>query len=63
MTDAGYEDDPVLLTNTPAQAESFLHSLVQEAGGISLCLNANITESMCFKQERTISNLSGKPLK
>ena len=34
ITDADYADDPALLANTPAPAESLLHSLKQTAGGI-----------------------------
>ena len=36
ITDAGYVDYLVLLANTPAQAESLLHSLEQVARGIGL---------------------------
>ena len=46
MTDADYADDLVLLTNTPAQSESLLHSLKQAAEGIDLY--ANKTEHMLF---------------
>ena len=45
------------------QAKSLLHSLEQAAGGISLHMNANKIEFICFKQEGAISTLSGKPLK
>ena len=38
MTNADYTDDLALLTNTPAQAESLLHSLEQAARGIGLKL-------------------------
>ena len=41
MTDADYVDDLALLTNTPAQAESLMHSLKQAAGSISFHVNAN----------------------
>ena len=41
-------DDLALLANTPAQAESPLHIQKQAAGGISLNLNTNKTEFMCF---------------
>ena len=34
--DADYGDDIALLSNTPAQAESLLHSLERAAGGIGL---------------------------
>ena len=33
VPDADYEDDLVLLANTPAQVKSLLHSLEQVAGG------------------------------
>ena len=36
MTDTDYEDDLVLLTDTPAQAEFLLYRLEQEAWGIDL---------------------------
>ena len=42
MIDANYTDDLVLLTNTPAQAESLLHTMEQAAGGIGPNENANI---------------------
>ena len=63
MTDADYVDDPALLTNIPALAESLLQSLKQAAEGIGLYVKAEQTEFMCFKQERTISTESGQPLK
>ena len=63
MTDANYTDDLVLPANTPAQVKSLLLSLQQVAGGIGLYVNGNITEYMCFKQKRAISNSSSKPLK
>ena len=46
ISDADNADDLALLTNTPAQAESFLHSLEQPAEGIRLNVNANKTEFM-----------------
>ena len=55
-------DNLVLLANTPAQAKSLLHSLEQAAGGISLYMNADKAQFMCFKQDRGISALSSKPL-
>ena len=48
ITDANYADDIALLANTPAQAESLLHSLKQAAAGIGLHVNADKTEYMCF---------------
>ena len=62
-TDTDYADDLALLANTSAQAESLLHSLDQTAGIISLHVNANKTEYMCFKWEGAISILNGWPLK
>ena len=41
ITDVDYSDDIALLANTPAQAESLLHSLEREAGGLALCENAD----------------------
>ena len=55
MTNVDYTDDQVFLTNTPAQAESLLHSLEQAARVIGLYLNANKTEFMCFKQKGVMS--------
>ena len=44
ITDADYADDIALLPNTPAQAESLLHSLERAAGGVGVYVNANKTE-------------------
>ena len=44
LIDVDCADDKALLANTPAQAESLLHSRDQAAGGINLHLNANKTE-------------------
>ena len=63
ITDADYANDIVLLSNTPAQAKSLLHSLEQAAVGIKLNMNANKMEYTCFKWEGTISTLSDGPLK
>ena len=62
ITDADYVDDILLLANTPAQAESLLHSLERAPGGIGLHVNADKTEYMCFNQ-RDISTRKGGPLK
>ena len=62
MTNAGYTDDLVLLTNTSTQAESLLHSPEQVAGCIDLYVNAKKTKFICFKQKGAISTLSGQPL-
>ena len=61
MTDEDYAADLALLSNTPAEAESLLHSHEQAAGDITLY--ANKTEFLCFKQEEAISTLSDRPLK
>ena len=63
MTDADYVDDLEFLANTPAQAKPLLHSLEKAAGRISLYMNANKTESMCFKQRGAISTQSGTSFK
>ena len=52
-----------LLTNTPTEAESLLHSLEQAAGGIGLQVNTDKTESMCVNQKGSISSLNGGSLK
>ena len=59
MTFIGYADDIALLTNTPAQAEP----LQQEAGGISLHVNANKTNYTSFDQKGAISTGNSKLLK
>ena len=53
-----------LLVNTPAMAESLLHSLEKAAGSIGLDVNANKIENMCFNQNqaRDISTLTSGSL-
>ena len=63
MTDGDYKDNRVLLKNSPAKAESLLHSLEQAAGSIGLCMNANKNEFMSFCREGAIFTLSNRPLK
>ena len=58
-----YTDDIALLANTPTQAKTLLHSLEWAAGGISLHVNTDRTEYMCFNQRGDISTLKGGPLK
>ena len=41
ITDADYTDDIALLANTPAKAETLLHSLELAAAGIGLHVNAH----------------------
>ena len=43
-TDADYADDIALLANTPTSAESRLHSLEQEPGGIGLHMDVDKTD-------------------
>ena len=61
--DADYADDIALLTNTPTQAESLLHSLEPAARGIGLHVNADKMENMYFNQKGDISTLNGGSLK
>ena len=63
ITDADYADDIALLTNTPNQAETLLHSLERAAAGIGLHVNAHKTEFMCFNQKGDISTLDGTSLR
>ena len=53
FTDTDYADDIELLANTPAQAETLLHSLEKAAGGIGLYIKADKTEYTCFNQNQT----------
>ena len=46
MTYANSADDLMLLTVTPGQAESLLHSLEQAPESIGFYMNANKTERM-----------------
>ena len=55
ITDADYADDIAILANTPAQAETPLHSLERAAAGIGLHVNTYKTEYMCFNQTGDIS--------
>ena len=63
ITDADYANDIAILTNTPAQAETLLHSLERAAAGIGLHVNAHKTEYMCFNQTGDISTLGASSLK
>ena len=49
----------LLLENTPAQAETLLHSLERAAAGKGLHVNAHKTEYMCFYQTGNIFTLNG----
>ena len=63
IKDADYADDTALLVNTPAQALLLLYSQEQVAGGISLHVNVDKTEFICFNQRGEISTVNGKSLK
>ena len=63
IMDPDYTDDIALLTNTPAQAKTLLHSLERAAVGIGLHVNAHKTKYMCFNQRGDISTLNGSSLK
>ena len=63
ITDADYADDIALLTNTPNQAETLLHSSERAAAGIGLYVNAHKTEYMCYNQTGDITTLDGASLK
>ena len=63
ITDADFADDTALLANTPAQAETLLHSLERSAIGIDFHVNAHKTEYMYFNQTSDISTLNGSSLK
>ena len=63
ITDADYADDIVRLSDTPAQAETLLHSLERAAGGTGLHVNAHKIEYMGFNQRGDTSTLKDGPLK
>ena len=63
VTDLDNADDIALLANSPAQAESLLHSLEWAAGGIGLHVNIDRKEYMRFDQRSDISTLKGDSLK
>ena len=57
MTDTDAVDDAILFSNSPAQADSLLHSLEQVVG-IDIHVNANKIEFKWFK-EVAVSTLNG----
>ena len=63
ITGAYYADNLTLHKNTYALAKGLLHSLEQAARGISLYVNSDKTEFICFVQDRAISTLDNKPMK
>ena len=62
ITDADNADDIAILANTPAQAETLLHSLERDAAPIGLHVNAHKTKYMCFDQTGDISTLGSLKL-
>ena len=63
IIDTDYADDQALLTYTPAQAEYLLQGLKKAAKSISLYVNSDKIEFICFNQDGTISTLNYKPSK
>ena len=63
ITAVDYADDIVVLANTPTKAETLQHCRERAAAGISLYVNADKTEYMCFNQRCDISTLNGSSLK
>ena len=59
ITDADYADDIELLANTPARAETMLHSLERAAADIILHVNEDKMEYTCFNQRGHISTVNG----
>ena len=53
ITDVDYAGGIALLANTPAQAETLLHSLERAAAGIGLHVNAEKTEICALIKEAT----------
>ena len=58
-----YANDIALLANTPAQAETLLHSLEQATSGIGLHVITDKTEHLCFNKRGDISTLNSSSLK
>ena len=56
-------DDLAVLANTPAQAETLLHSLGRAAASIGVHVNTHKTEYMYFNQRGDIFTLNGSSLK
>ena len=63
ITDADYAAKIALTPNTPAQAETPLHSLERAAAGIRLHVNAHKTKYMCFTQRDGTFTLNSSYLK
>ena len=56
ITNGDYADDLIYLANTPAQAESLLHSVEQAAGGFSLYEKSDKAEYMGFNEDGAMSS-------
>ena len=63
ITDADYANDIAVLANTPAQAETLLHSLERAAAGKGIYAKAHKTEYKWFNQIGNISKLNGSSLR
>ncbi len=63
ITDADNANEIALLANTPAQAETLLHSLERAAAGVGLHINAYKVSYMFFNQSGDISTLNSSSLK
>ena len=63
ITDANYADDIALLSSTPNQAETLLHSVERAAAGVGLHVNAHKTEYICYNQTGDIATQGGASLK
>ena len=56
-------DNKAILANTPAKAETLLHSLERASAGFGLHANAHKTEYMCFNQTGDIYTLGSSSLR
>ena len=54
---------PMELANTPAQADTLLHSMKRAAAGIGFHVNAEKIEYISFNDSGDISTLNGSSLK
>ena len=61
MIDTDHSDDLTLYSNTPAQAESLLHSQEKAAGSIGHYVNSNKSDYIWNKQKGIISTINSKP--
>ena len=63
VMDVDYANNIALQANTPAQAQTLLHSLERAAAGIGLHVSAEKTEYMRFNQKGDIFTLNCSSLK